>query len=151
MKKKGKIILFFVFISFGGLYYLDKFYFRTNFLKYSSLELIFKFLIGAGILYSIVAPQFSSTKMNLIKHTSKNNSVNSQLLDQYRDHYKNKCMVCNKVCDPFDLQIKDINKLNTKNINSKKVKTSGQNIPPKYILYCSKCSGKMFLFDFLDN
>ena len=49
MKKKGKIILFFVFISFGGLYYLDKFYFRTNFLKYSSLELIFKFLIGAGI------------------------------------------------------------------------------------------------------
>lgn len=151
MKKKGKVLLFLVIISLGGLYYLDKFYFGTNFLKYSSLELFFKFLIGAGILYSIVAPQFSSTKMNLIKHTSKNNNVNSQLLDQYRNHHKNKCMICNKVCDPFDLQIKDINKLNTKKINSKKVKTGNQNLPPKYVLYCSKCSGKMFLFDFLDN
>lgn len=151
MKKKGKIILFFIFISVGGLYYLDKFYFRTNFLRYSSLELFFKFLIGAGILYSIMAPQFSSTKMNLIKHTSKNNNVSSQLLDQYRKYYNNKCMICNNICDPFDLQIKDINKLNTKNINSKKVKTNGQQLPPKYVLYCSKCSGKMFLFDFLDN
>lgn len=151
MKQKGKLILFFVFIFIGGLYYIDKFYFRTNFLKYSSLELFFKFLIGAGILYSIVSPQFSSTKINLIKHTTKNNNINSQLLDQYRNHYNNRCMICNNICDPFDLQIKDINKLNTKNINSKKVKTDGKNIPPKYVLYCSKCSGKMFLFDFLDN